>query len=208
MAAGNSVRKRCLAAAAAGMMMAGATPAFSTADNPATHGMAHGATRDSHAGGPSPDAVRVMPVLAGQDAFAAIQEIVAILEADPQTDWSRVDLDALRRHLVDMNALVLGAESAARDIPGGVQIVVDAAGPAGAAARRMVPAHAGELAKIAGWTATAETDGDGRVILRVIAADPEQVVRIRGLGFFGLMATGAHHQQHHLAVARGGGMHR
>ena len=31
---------------------------------------------------------------AGQIAFAAIQEIVAILEADPQTDWSKVDIDA------------------------------------------------------------------------------------------------------------------
>src|SRR6516165_7172350 len=42
------------------------------------------------------------PVLAGQDAFGAIQEVVQILEADPTTDWSKVNIDALRQHLVDM----------------------------------------------------------------------------------------------------------
>ena len=31
--------------------------------------------------------------------------------------------------------------------------------------------------------------------------------QIRALGFFGLLATGAHHQAHHLAIARGGGAH-
>jgi len=39
----------------------------------------------------------------GQDAFGAIQEIVQILDADPKTDWSKVDLEALRQHLIDMD---------------------------------------------------------------------------------------------------------
>ena len=43
---------------------------------------------------PSPVATR-----GGQDAFAAIQEIVEILAADPKTDWSKVNIDALRQHL-------------------------------------------------------------------------------------------------------------
>jgi hypothetical protein len=33
-----------------------------------------------------------MPTTPGQDAFGAIQEIVGILEADPNTDWSKVNL--------------------------------------------------------------------------------------------------------------------
>ena len=37
----------------------------------------------------------------GHDAFGAIQEIVQILDADPNTDWSKVDLEALRQHLID-----------------------------------------------------------------------------------------------------------
>ena len=40
---------------------------------------------------------------AGQGAFAAIQEVVEILAADSNTDWSKVNIDALRQHLVDMN---------------------------------------------------------------------------------------------------------
>ena len=43
----------------------------------------------------------------GQSAFAAIQEIVDILEADPKTDWSKVNIDALREHLVDMSNVTL-----------------------------------------------------------------------------------------------------
>ena len=43
------------------------------------------------------------PTLPGQDAFGTIQEIVQILEADPNTDWSKVNIAALREHLIDMN---------------------------------------------------------------------------------------------------------
>src|SRR5579884_926245 len=41
------------------------------------------------------------PSLPGQGAFGAIQEIVRSLDADPNTDWSKVDLEALRQHLID-----------------------------------------------------------------------------------------------------------
>ena len=54
----------------------------------------------------------MMPTMAGQDAFGAIQEIVRILEADPKSDWSKVDLEALRQHLIDMNELTLRADAA------------------------------------------------------------------------------------------------
>ena len=39
------------------------------------------------------------PQETGQSAFAALAEIVAILQADPETDWERVDIAGLRRHL-------------------------------------------------------------------------------------------------------------
>jgi hypothetical protein len=41
------------------------------------------------------------PTEPGQGAFAAIAEIIALLEADPNTDWSKVDITALREHLVE-----------------------------------------------------------------------------------------------------------
>ena len=46
----------------------------------------------------------------GQDPFGAIQEIVRILEADPSTDWSKVNIAALREHLIDMNEVTLRAD--------------------------------------------------------------------------------------------------
>src|SRR5438046_3161300 len=51
---------------------------------------------------PQPGPAMSAPREPGQSAFAAIQEIVALLEADPGTDWTKVDIEALRRHLVDM----------------------------------------------------------------------------------------------------------
>jgi len=148
-----------------------------------------------------------VPVEAGQGAFAAIQEIVAILEADPHTDWSRVDLTALRTHLVDMNSLVLSAVAREREIPGGLEVTVEGAGRAGEAARRMIPAHARELAMAQGWSAAAELLPGGDVRLTVTALDKIEATHIRGLGFFGLMASGGHHQTHHLAIARGEMIH-
>jgi hypothetical protein len=145
------------------------------------------------------------PTAPGQDAFAAIQEIVAILEADPATDWSKVDLPALRLHLADMNALMLSAKVTERNITGGFEATISGTGRAGAAARRMVPAHAKELAKIEGLQVSVKAPAGGNIVLRVTSFDPRDKPRIRGLGFFGMMVTGAHHQPHHLAIARGDG---
>jgi hypothetical protein len=66
----------------------------------------------------------------------------------------------------------------------------------------MVPAHAHELDHFPGWHAEAEPVSNG-VVLTVTSDDPQQTARIRGLSFIGLMASGSHHQQHHLAMARG-----
>ena len=48
----------------------------------------------------------------GQDAFGAIQDVVRKLDADPKTDWSKVDLEGLRQHLIDMNEVTLTANAA------------------------------------------------------------------------------------------------
>lgn len=142
------------------------------------------------------------PREAGQSAFAATAEIVALLEADPATDWSRVDLEALREHLVDMDEVMLRATARVRPIPGGIAAEVTGEGRTREAIRRMVPAHAAELDRMAGWDARAEATPEG-VRLVVVGDDPAMAARIRGLGFFGLLATGRHHQPHHLAIGRG-----
>ena len=87
-----------------------------------------------------------IPESSGQSAFGAIAEIVQILEEDPATDWSRVDIDALQaRHLIDMEELVLHASVAERSIPGGLELTVTGTGRTVGAIKRMVPAHAGML---------------------------------------------------------------
>jgi hypothetical protein len=146
------------------------------------------------------------PTEPGQGAFAAMAEIVALLEADPNTDWSKVDVAALREHLVDMNELILNALAREEPIPGGLRITVTGEGRTLRAIRNMVPAHAAELAKTEGWQVEA-TGRDSDARLSVTSADPQQEARIRGLGFFGLMATGAHHQAHHWAIATGQPVH-
>ncbi|MCC7275906.1 MAG: hypothetical protein IT561_24770 [Alphaproteobacteria bacterium] len=148
-----------------------------------------------------------VPAMPGQDAFGAIQEIVRILEADPKTDWSKIDLEALRQHLIDMNEVTLKADVAAKPIDGGLEIAVTGAGRTLAGIRRMVTAHARELDRIDGWSARTAPLPDG-VLLTVTSGDPKEVRHIRGLGFVGLLVTGAHHQPHHLAMARGELAHR
>ncbi len=143
-----------------------------------------------------------IPVMPGQDVFGAIQEIVRILEADPQTDWSRVDIDALREHLIDMNEVALRAKARVEPVEGGLRILVTGTGRTVEAIQRMLPAHAVEINGLDGWSVAATPVTNG-AILTSRSEDPKQVVKIRGLGFLGIMVTGAHHQPHHLAMARG-----
>jgi hypothetical protein len=146
----------------------------------------------------------VEPTQAGQDAFGAIQEIVQILEADPKTDWSRVNLEALRQHLIDMNEVTLNAKALPKPVDGGLEIAVTGTGRTIEAIQRMVPAHARFIAHNHpnGWSAKAPTLPDG-VLLTVTSSDPKEVQHIRGLGFIGIMVSGHHHRRHHLAMARG-----
>lgn len=155
----------------------------------ATHGMHGGAG---------------MPTEPGQGAFGALAEVVTLLNDDPDTDWSKVDIAGLRRHLVDMNALTLHAVVETRETDEAIFFDVSGTGETLRAIRAMVPAHAAQVAQTYGWkTATQETDNG--VTLSVAPDSDEQRQKFRGLGFFGIMATGSHHQMHHMQMARGGG---
>jgi hypothetical protein len=145
-----------------------------------------------------------LPTLPGQDAFGAIQEIVRILEADRNTDWSKVNLEALRQHLIDMNEVTLRAQVLPKPVDGGLQMAVTGLGRTIPAIRRMVTDDANEIERshLNGWNAKSDPLSDG-VLFTVTSTDPQQVERIRGLGFIGILASGSHHQLHHLAIARG-----
>lgn len=145
------------------------------------------------------------PTSPGQDAFGAIQEIVRILEADPKTDWSSVDIAALREHLIDMNEVTLHAAAAETELADGVDIAVTGEGRTLAAIKRMIPAHAQELSRI-GWTARTEELPNGARLI-VTTSDAAQVAKLKALGFIGIMVLGSHHQPHHLLIAKGGLVH-
>ncbi|MBJ3762542.1 hypothetical protein ILP92_07280 [Maribius pontilimi] len=177
-------------AAASTLAVALALPTAPYAQN-AVHseGMIHGA----------PSATLREP---GQGAFAALSEVVRVLEADPKTDWPRVDLDGLRAHLVDMDLLATEAVAETTEIAGGLTARATGGPEVLAALSRMVPAHADQLRGQTDWTVSAKV-GDDHVALTVTSDDPGTTARIRALGFFGLMASQDHHRMHHLSIARG-----
>jgi hypothetical protein len=146
------------------------------------------------------------PTMPGQDTFGAIQEIVRILEADPKTDWSKVNLEGLRQHLIDMNEVTLKADAAPTPIEGGLEIAVTGSGRTLAAIQRMIPAHAHELNGLNGWSTKTSPLPNGER-LTVTSSDPKQVQHIRGLGFVGILVSGMHHQPHHLMIAKGEFVH-
>ena len=157
------------------------------------------------AAGPATYAPRASPLTEpGNAAFAAVAEVVRELEARPDTDWSRVDLEALRRHLRDMERFTLDAEVVRRqEVPNGLQVVVG--GPdreTRQAVRRALQAHAPMLERETGWDARVRAREE-RTELTVTADRPADVDRIRGLGYIGLMASGAHHTRHHWMIATG-----
>lgn len=139
----------------------------------------------------------------GQSAFGAIQEIVALLLADPATDWSLVNIDALRQHLVDMDSVTLRSSIDRRAVTGGYAFTVVSEDPQVAASiQRMVIAHVAVMDGVNGMELRAEPRPDGAVLTATGPAD-----LVSALGFFGVMALGMHHQAHHLALAQGGDPH-
>ena len=143
----------------------------------------------------------------GQGAFAALSEVVRVLEADSETDWSRVDLAGLRVHLVDMDRLVTHAVVTEEVLPNGLRTIAKGDAETVETLRRMVTAHAAQLARDGRWSVTASETADG-MALQVTSDNPAVVARIQGLGFFGIMASQDHHREHHLMMARGEDAHQ
>jgi hypothetical protein len=166
---------------------------------------------------PAPSApAAAVPTQAGSAPFAALAEVVALLEADPTTDWSRVRLDRLRDHLVDMHRVTVEARVVARDIPGGAEFTVTGTGATVGAIQRMATAHGamldgqgGSAPNAAGALRVRSSRIPGGMRVQVTAASPDNpraVARVRALGFHGFLVLDNHHGAHHLALARGEAM--
>lgn len=142
----------------------------------------------------------------GQSQFAAIAEIITILRNDSDTDWKRVDINSLRNHLVDMDNVTTKAkvESVINDLS--VSFTVSGDGVIAKSIQRMVMAHSPMLQQATGWSVTAEKRFDG-ANMQIQLDSIEELNVVAGLGFFGLLTIGAHHQQHHLMIAKGHSPH-
>jgi len=156
--------------------------------------------------GHGPGQQSAIPTEPGQAAFGAIQEIVGKLQADPRTDWSKVDVDALRQHLIDMDEVTMRAAAQKEPIDNGLRIKVTGSDRTLEAIQRMIPAHAKEIDGMNGWTVRTTNLPNG-VELTVTSSNPADVPKIRGLGFMGIMVQGGHHPVHHLAMAKGEPLH-
>jgi hypothetical protein len=149
-----------------------------------------------------------MPTQGGQAAFATIQEIARLLQADPTTDWSKVKLEALRLHLIDMDLVTMQSRVTAAPVADGAAFVVRGAGETIGAIKRMTASHV-QMVEMEGGprvTRTELPDGVRLVVTARTSGSATEAARIRGLGFIGLMTSGDHHQMHHLMMASGQGM--
>jgi ribose 5-phosphate isomerase RpiB len=143
-----------------------------------------------------------------QAAFATIQEIVKKLKADPATDWSKVNLEALRQHLIDMDNVVMRASVRQSDVEGGVSLDVTGTGAVADAIKRMGAMHAMALNEDGTWKAASSEIANGvrLVVTAKDLKDAKAVAMVRGLGFAGILTEGDHHAMHHLMLAKGEGM--
>ena len=141
----------------------------------------------------------------GNDAFAAIQEAVNQLLADPKTDWRHVDLEALRQHLIDMQNFTFNVDVIKQSpIANGVQFTVKATSARAAKSlQRLFSAHPAILKQESGWDMQVSKNKNGSYTVQVTGANAQDGDKIRGLGYIGLVAYGSHHQAHHWQMAKG-----
>jgi len=173
-------------------------------------GSVHAQTHQHTVGMAHETPAAVKPTQVGQAAFAAIAEVVRILEADATTDWSKVNLEALRQHLRDMDLVLMHSRVAQSAVDGGVQLAVTGEGEVVDAIRRMLHSHGSALEGDLPVRTAVAHHAEG-LVLTVTAKDSDDaafIARLRALGFAGLLVTGDHHGPHHVMIARGmGGLH-
>lgn len=145
---------------------------------------------------------------AGNDAFGTIQEALQQLINDPKTDWSKVNMEALRQHLVDMRNFTLNVEIIKQtNIKKGIEVVLT---PDNERTRqsleRVFSVHPAQLNKETGWDMKIYKHNNQYKVV-VTTEKPKEVSKIQGLGYIGVMAWGNHHQSHHWMMAKGGHPH-
>ena len=142
--------------------------------------------------------------MAGNEIFGTVQEVVQKLENDPKTDWSKVDLEALRQHLLDMKAFTEEVEVISQThIKNGLSIEIKPqTSRAGEALERVMKMHPLMLKQEKGWDMQSKLL-NGNFLISVTTENSSEVDELRALGYIGILAEGAHHQAHHWMIATG-----
>jgi len=151
--------------------------------------------------------VKVSLLESGTDQFAVIQEVIKKLEANPNTDWEKVNLEALRGHLVEMEDMTLNVSVEQTNIENGLKaIVTPITERAYRSMEKVLSAHPEQMNAETGWVMTIKKKQDF-FELNITADNEKDIYKIRGLGYIGIMAYGNHHQPHHWAMATGSNPH-
>ena len=139
----------------------------------------------------------------GNDIFGAIQQVISQLEQSSNTDWSQVNLEALRQHLLDMKAFTEEVEVLSQNpIESGIEIQVKPQTErAGIALSNVFKMHPSMIKSEQGWEMKASQSDNSIWTITCTTDKTSEVDKIRGLGYIGLLATGAHHQLHHWMIA-------
>jgi hypothetical protein len=143
----------------------------------------------------------------GTDPFATLQEVVTALEANPDTNWEKVNIEALRLHLVEMQDMTINVDVKHQYIDNGFQAVVTpTTNRAVKSLTRVLSGHPAQMKAETGWDMQV-SNNDDVFTLTVVSKKAHEVAKIRGLGYIGVMAYGNHHQPHHWAMASGENPH-
>jgi hypothetical protein len=154
------------------------------------------------------DSSDLMLTEAGNDAFGTIQEVTRRLNSDPNTDWSKVNLEALRLHLQDMNDMTLNVDVISqKPIQNGLEVIIrPTTDRAALALQKVFKAHPAQFKNDTGWVMQV-VKNKGQYTMITTSDNAEDKAKIIGLGYIGLMAYGDHHQRHHWAIATGKNPH-
>ena len=68
----------------------------------------------------------------------------------------------------------------------------------------MLPAHGRALEAERGWRVEVSESPDAVVRFAVRGIEEGELELVQRLGFFGILTLGAHHEIHHVMIARGG----
>jgi hypothetical protein len=143
----------------------------------------------------------------GTDPFATLQEVIAALESNTNTSWEKVNIEALRLHLVEMQDMTINVDVKQRNIDNGFQaVVLPTTSRAVKSLTRVLSGHPAQMKAETGWDMQVQIN-NSVFTLTVTTDNAKDVAKIRGLGYIGVMAYGNHHQPHHWAMASGDNPH-